>query len=113
MVNRAKSRQHRQYTVAHELGHHVLHLNSSYDPNQLGFSTKNLAELQAHMFAYSLVIWVTKGQEREDVLRQNPEALAIVALSLFMSLTIIVIPLLVHFWSRLFPPQLPGSIERK
>src|SRR5229473_5307697 len=55
VVNRAKSPQHQQYTIAHELGHHVLHLNPAQDPNQLGLHIKDMAEFQAHMFAATLI----------------------------------------------------------
>src|SRR5712692_4672108 len=102
VVNRAKSPQHRQYTVAHELGHHVLHVNPSHDPNKLGLSTEGMADFQAHMFASALVIWVMKDEEREDVLRQNPESFAILLASIFITAAIILIPLLAYLWSRLF-----------
>lgn len=113
VVNRAKSPQHRKYTIAHELGHHVLHVNPSHEANKLGLPTEGLAELQAHMFASTLVVRVAKDGEREDVLKHNPESFAMLFASLFMSAAIILIPLLVYLWSRIFHKQPAGSVERK
>lgn len=104
-VNRAKSPQHRLYTIAHELGHQILHLDTAQDPNQ------DLAEFQAHMFAASLVLGTTNDDEREDVVKQNPESLLVPAVAIFMTLVIAVILLLVYLQSRLFPAQLPSSTK--
>ncbi len=72
VVNRAKSREHQQYTIPHELGHHVLHLNPSRNPDQFVLTTdEDMAEFQAHMFAAAWVMNVADDKEREDVLRQN------------------------------------------
>jgi len=114
VVNRAKSPQHRQYTVPHELGHHVLHLNPSRQSHQLISSSEDgMAEFQAHMFAATWVIWVADDEEREDVLKQNPESALILFSSVFMSLGIILISLIVYLWPRLFRARLPGLIEKK
>ena len=111
VINRAKSRPHQQYTIAHELGHHVLHVNPTQDPNQPGLPIKNFAEFQAHMFAASLIFWTMNDKQREDVLKQNPESLIFPALAIFMSFAVILTPLLVHLWSRLFPGLRSGSAE--
>jgi len=112
-ANRAKSPQHQQYTVAHELGHHVLHLNPSRDSQQLEVSNKDLAEAQAHLFAATWLALVTNDKEREDVLRQNPEAFFIPAFSLLATLVIIFIAALDHFWSRFSPARLSSPGEGK
>ena len=44
VVNRAKSLPDQQYTIAHELGHQVLHVNPTLDPNQLSLQIKDMAE---------------------------------------------------------------------
>lgn len=113
VINRAKSPQHWQYTVPHELGHHVLHLNPSRDVSQLGASSEGVAEFQAHLFAATWVIQLANDQEREDVLRRNPELFAIPILSIFVTFALILIALLVPLWSRVFRIQLPGSVETK
>ncbi len=113
VVNRAKSPRHQQYTVAHELGHHVLHLNSAQDPNQLGLQTKDIAEFQANMFAATLIFATTNDKEREDVLKQNPESLTTPILAIFATVLVLVIALLFYVCSRLFPAHASNLAERK
>ncbi len=113
VVNRAKPPQHQQYTVAHELGHHVLHVNRPPDLPQLGLPSKDMMEFEAHLFAAMWVIRVTNDKEREILLRQNPESLLIPALSVFLTFAMILGALFAHLASRLFPTQVSGSGERK
>ena len=112
VVNRAKSLEHQQYTVPHELGHHVLHVNPSRNPVPSVLSIKGMEEFQAHMFAVMWVMRVADGKEREDVLKQNPES-AFLILSIFMTVGIIVVALLAYLWSRLFPIRLSSAVEEK
>jgi Zn-dependent peptidase ImmA (M78 family) len=112
VVNRAKSPEHQQYTVPHELGHHVLHVNPSRNPVPSVLSIEGMEEFQAHMFAAVWVMWVADGKERENVLRQNPES-AFLILSIFMTVGIIVVLLLAYLWSRLFPTPLSSAVEEK
>lgn len=109
VVNRAKSREHQQYTVAHELGHQVLHVSAEGRASQLGLLTKELVEFQAHMFAATMVLGVTNDKDREDVLRQNPESRLFPAISFFMTVALLLVALLGYLWSRLSPRQLSGS----
>ena len=113
VVNRAKPPEHQQYTVAHELGHHVLHVNPPQDPHQLGLASKDMMEFQAHLFAAMWVIRVTNGKEREVLLRHNPESLVVPASSVFMTFAMILGAAIAYLCSRVFPAQLSGSGERK
>jgi Zn-dependent peptidase ImmA (M78 family) len=100
VLNRAKSAEHLQFTVSHELGHHVLHLNASRDP-QPGLPSEGLAEFQAHQFATLWILLLANDKEYQDLLRQNPELLIVAATSLFMTAGVILAPLIVHLWSSL------------
>lgn len=113
VVNRAKSPQHQQYTIAHELGHQVLHVNPAQDPNQLSLQIKDMADFQADMFAATLIFVTTNDKEREDVLKQNPESLIIPAFATLMTVVVLVIALLIHLCSRLFPARPSNLVERE
>jgi Zn-dependent peptidase ImmA (M78 family) len=113
VVNRAKPLQHRNYTIAHELGHHVLHLDPSHGSELLGFMTNDLKEHQANLFATMLVVWTTKDNEQEEMRRQNPELYLTVFAALFLTLALIVIALVFYICSRLSQRQLPAPIEAK
>jgi len=95
VLNRAKSAEHLQYTMPHELGHHVLHLDKSKDP-QSRLPSAHLMEFQAHQFATLWILYLANDKEREDVLSQNPEWLMIGLISLLMTAGAIVIPLIAH-----------------
>ena len=113
VINRAKSPRHQQYTVPHELGHHVLHMNHSRNPDQPALPSKGLEEFQAHMFATMWVIGVAKDDERKDVLRQNPESSVMLCISVVMTGGIIVVALLTHLLSRLFPKLFPSVVGKR
>jgi hypothetical protein len=95
VLNRAKSAEHLRYTMSHELGHHVLHLDDSRDA-QTRFPSADLMEFQAHQFATLWILYLANDKEREDVLSQNPEWLMIGFISLLMTAGAIVIPLIAH-----------------
>jgi Zn-dependent peptidase ImmA (M78 family) len=95
VLNRAKSAEHLQYTIPHELGHHVLHLDDSRDVQQK-LPSAHLTEFQAHQFATLWILLLANEKEREDVLSQNPEWLLVGFLSLLMTAGAVVIPLIVH-----------------
>ena len=113
VVNRAKTLQHRNYTIAHELGHHVLHLAPSHGSELLSFMTSGLKEYQANMFATMLVVWTNKDEEQEEIRRQNPELYLTVLGALFLTLAIIVIALLFYISSRVSQRQLPPPLETR
>ena len=95
VLNRAKSAEHLQYTMPHELAHHVLHLDKSRNP-QRRLPSADLLEFQAHQFATLWILLLANDKEREDVLGQNPEWLMIGLISLLMTAGAIVIPLIAH-----------------
>jgi hypothetical protein len=95
VLNRAKSEEHLHYTMPHELGHHVLHLDDSRDIQQK-LPSAHLMEFQAHQFATLWILYLANDKERENVLGQNPEWLMIGFISLLMTAGAIVIPLIAH-----------------
>jgi Zn-dependent peptidase ImmA (M78 family) len=113
VVNRAKPSKHTGFTILHEVGHHILHINPPHDGNQDGLLTKYMAEYQANMFATMLVVTVTNGEEQEEMFRHNPEIRSTLAISVFVILATIVIALIFWVCSRVFQRQLPASIESK
>jgi hypothetical protein len=100
VLNRAKSVEHLQYTMPHELAHHVLHLDESRNPQRRPPSA-GLMEFQAHQFAILWILYVANDKEREDVLGQNPEWLMVGFLSLLMTAGAVAIPLIAHLLSSL------------
>ncbi len=106
VVNRFKPPKHQQYTIAHELAHHILYQDFPSLRSKLRLPSKEIAEVQAHLFAAMCVISITDRKERDDVLRQNPEALVIPVAVLFMTLATGLIVGITRLWSRLFTPQL-------
>lgn len=97
VLNRTKSAEHLQYTMSHELGHHVLHLDDSR--NHPVLPSADLMEFQAHQFATLWILYLANDKEREDVLRQNPEWLMVCFISLLMTAGAVVIPLIAHLLS--------------
>ena|ERR1700682_1770329 len=110
VLNRAKSAEHTHFTVPHELGHHVLHLNVSRDA-QPGLPSEGFADFQAHQFATLWILFLANERERQDVLNQNPEWLLVTATSLLMTAGVILIPLIAHLWS--FLSGLPRPVAEK
>ena len=106
VINRAKPLLHKDYTVAHELGHHLLHLSPS-QTSDLSM-TIDIQEFQANMFATALVVWTANDQEREAMGKLNPELHFTPVAALLLTLAAILIALVVHV-SPLF--QLPASTE--
>lgn len=100
-VNRDKSTEYRQYTVAHELGHHLLHVVQSPDPNSL--LNTAMMEFQADLFASSLIVWLTPENERDEMLRQNPEFARTFNLSVLLSIVAVLTAVFVQVWFHLFP----------
>ena len=112
VLNRAKSEPHLQFTVAHELAHHILHLGGSPGA-QPGLSSEGLMEFQAHQFAALWILSLGSDQEREEVLNQNPECLLVATASLLLTVGVIVIPLLAHLWSSLVRARHPRPVTGK
>jgi hypothetical protein len=100
VLNRAKSRSHQHYTLLHELAHHVLHLNSPDTPDQRTAGDLGAQELEAHMFSAVWVMLLAKGDQRNDLLRDNPELRLMLVGSLLLTALSILTALLLHFLSR-------------
>ncbi len=113
VVNRAKPLEHQRCTVAHELGHHVMHMNPTQAVQPLGPLTEELEEFQAQMFAATMVLGATNDGDREVVIKQNPELLAIHVAAVFITIATVVIMLIIYLCSRLFPIEHSSMEARK
>jgi Zn-dependent peptidase ImmA (M78 family) len=82
VVNRAKPSKHSEFTIAHELGHYVLHSNLSQDGHASCLTASNV-EFEANLFGATLVTAVTTEEERKDMVRHNPEIHLTLAVSVF------------------------------
>ena len=83
VVNRAKPLKHSEFTIAHELGHHVLHSNPSQDGDRPNCLTAGNAEFEANLFGATLVTAVTTEVERKEMVKHNPEIHSTLAISAF------------------------------
>jgi Zn-dependent peptidase ImmA (M78 family) len=83
VVNRAKPSKHSEFTIAHELGHHVLHSNPLQDGDQANCLTASNVEFEANLFGAALVTAVSTEEERKEMVRHNPEIQLTLAVSVF------------------------------
>ena len=113
VLNRQKSPQNLKYTLPHELGHHVLHLNAVRGRDELGFPAKDREELEADLFAAAWVLRTTNHKEREQVLQHNSEAVFVLMAWIMASLVGIAIALIVHAGQKLLGAQFLDSEARK
>jgi Zn-dependent peptidase ImmA (M78 family) len=111
VVNRAKPSTHKKFTIAHELGHHLLHCNSTHGGDKAGLLTESTAEFQANMFATALATAVTSQEEREKLLAHNPEMQSTLAICIFGSILAILTAFVIWFCSYLFRTQGSALIE--
>jgi len=110
VVNRDKSIQHQQYTLLHELGHAVLHLNPANKSHDLVTISEDLADFQADMFAAAWIIHVSKDdQQKKEILKHNPEASFVMFGALVVTVGAVLVVLLLHLWSRVSRKQLEVS----
>jgi Zn-dependent peptidase ImmA (M78 family) len=110
VVNRAKPLEHSEFTIAHELGHHVLHSNPLQDGDQANCLTASNVEFEANLFGATLVTAVTTDEERQDMVRHNPEIHSTLAVSAFGMMLAILMAL--AFWiCSLFRTRDAVSIE--
>jgi len=103
VLNRQKSPQNLRYTIPHELGHHILHLNPLRESDLLGFPSVGNAELEADLFAISWLLCLRKDKPRDDVLLWNPESSTTLAIYFFLSVAIVLFALLASFMARYVP----------
>lgn len=74
VTNRCDCCDQHRYTVSHELGHHVLHVNPSPATAELGLAEDNEEdqELHADQFAAAWFMQTAKPEQRERFFRENP-----------------------------------------
>jgi len=113
VLNRTKSPNHLKYTLPHELGHQVLHLNLSSRSSQSRLPNLGAEEFQAHLFATTWIIALGNDEQREEVLQANPISFVITITSLFFSILVVVIALAMHIYSKLLPTQQAALPEPK
>jgi len=102
VLNRAKSRQNLEYTLPHELGHCVLHLNSSRESDQSRIPVLGVAEFEADLFASTWVNWLGDDKQREQMLTGNRESSIAIVTSLLLTLAFVAIAIIAWFYSKLF-----------
>lgn len=110
VVNRAKPSKHSEFTIAHELGHHLLHSNPSQDTEQANCLTASNVEFEANLFGATLVTAVTTEEERKEMVRHNPEIHSTLAVSAFGMMLAILMALAIWICS-LFRTRDAVSIE--
>ncbi len=111
VVNRDKPSTHKKFTIAHELGHHVLHCNSTHGADSAGLIIDSTAEFEANMFASSLATAVTSEEEREEMFVHNPEMRSTLAISIFASFLVILTAFVIWLCSHLFSTRSSAMIE--
>jgi Zn-dependent peptidase ImmA (M78 family) len=101
VVNRAKPVMHSNFTIAHELGHHVLHSNPLRNADQANLLTDGETEFEANLFGATLIAAVTTQKEQDDMVRYNPEIRSALAVSIFGTLLTILMALAIWICSYL------------
>jgi Zn-dependent peptidase ImmA (M78 family) len=94
VLNRNKTQRNLEYTLPHELGHHVLHLSASGNCAPPVPSDISAAEFQADLFAVVWLTWLADDIQREQILAENPESIATVAKCLLLTLILMVVVVL-------------------
>ena len=100
-VNREKPLSHRVVTIAHELGHHRLHLNPSGKAVLASSQSNGATEYEANMFAAMFVAPLTSGRQQEELLAQNPEIRSTLIVPVIATLMAILVALVIWIWSYL------------
>jgi Zn-dependent peptidase ImmA (M78 family) len=105
VLNRSQSQEELQYTMPHELGHHVLHLKPVRDYDPRGFPDLGDAELEADLFAMSWLFFLPKDEQQNAVLLQNPEIRRTLVSYFFISVVFVLCALVM----RLMLPEIPET----
>lgn len=100
VVNRARPAQDQLYTLVHELGHAVLHLDPQRKPSENTPFGNDMAEFQAHIFAVAGTMLLAKGGRWHDLLKQNPDGAAVLFAATVISGGVLALGLIGHLWSR-------------
>jgi hypothetical protein len=105
VLNRAKPREDLEYTLPHELGHCVLHLNSAHAVGQREARDIRMAEFEAHLFGATWVSLLGNDRQRDELLAKNRGASAASVGCFIMMLAVVVIAILAWVYSKLFATQ--------
>jgi Zn-dependent peptidase ImmA (M78 family) len=105
VVNRAKPPEHNKFTIAHEVGHHVLHFSSLHNAGETNWPNHSNAEFEANLFGAMLVTTVTNPKEQDEMLRHNPEIVSTFAVSVFGTVLAILMVVAIWICSWLFRPR--------
>lgn len=110
MVNRTKSSLHKTFTIAHELGHHQLHLNPLRDTDQKAQVPNSTREFEENMFGTMFVAPLTSGEKQEQLLAHNPEIRSSLTVCVVATLVAILMAVVIWFCFRPFPAPDPAVI---
>jgi IrrE N-terminal-like domain len=102
ILNRQKSPQNLQYTVPHELAHHILHLSPVPEPDSWESPGIEGKELQADLFAASWLMFLGNDERRNAVLLLNPHSSRAIVSYLFLTILVTFVALMMHFLRPLF-----------
>jgi Zn-dependent peptidase ImmA (M78 family) len=108
VTNRCDCCDQHRYTVAHELGHHVLHRNPSPAIATLGLADEEDQEFHADQFALAWFMQTAKPEQRERFFRENPRASFILADSAMAVIVTVLSFVLLYAFSRLFSQISPA-----
>jgi Zn-dependent peptidase ImmA (M78 family) len=109
LTNRCDCCDQHRYTVSHELGHHVLHMNPSPAIAKLGLAEENEEdrEFRANQFATTWFMGTATPEQRKRFLRKNPEMNSILVDSMmdvvFMILPFVLLFVFAHLFSKNSP----------
>jgi hypothetical protein len=103
ILNRQQSPQNLQYTVPHELGHHILHLSSAPKHDPLGFPGVGDKELEADLFATSWLMVLGNDKQRNEALPQNPESSRALVIYLLLTLVLVFATVMMHLFLQPAP----------
>ena len=102
VLNRTKPRKDLEYTLPHELGHCVLHLNPAHGIGQRESRDIQMAEFEAHLFGAAWVNWLGNHRQRDELLAENREASAASVVCFIMMLAVVLFAILAWGCSKLF-----------
>lgn len=107
VVNRNKPLLHTGYTIAHEIGHHVLHLNPNRESALGSVMEDNFKEYEADLFATTLLGGIRDERERAEVQKQNGVSYLTACVPLIATIVLVVVAMIAFLFERPTQRQLP------
>ncbi len=107
VLNRAHSPGILDYTLAHELGHCVLHLDAALEKTNSEFSEILPREIEADLFAVNWTLFVGNKAQRDRLLEENPHSSAAIVMWLVLMVAAVVGVLIFGVCAKLSPKPLP------